>query len=191
MAKKDREIAELTGELRSLEGQQQPAGGRGEGNSERGGSSGSEGPAAADALSGGRDLVQLCLQSQAARLSQLAVAHDLRHADPSGEALPCPWLELVNSQLWLAVTNIAESRYQAGLSCPHLDLHQHQKSHGDVFCHQSATRGTHAGGHVLPCAVKNTPGSALTCSLHAHRQSLSSVAAICGPQPAPIGRHSL
>ena len=87
MARKDREIAELTAELRILEEPRRPAGGRGNASPERGGSSGgAEGPAAPDALPAGRDFVRLCLQSQAARLSQLAVAHDLHHADPSGEA---------------------------------------------------------------------------------------------------------
>ncbi|BDA49095.1 hypothetical protein COCOBI_13-2050 [Coccomyxa sp. Obi] len=85
MARKDREIAELTAELRILEGPQ--SAGAGDAKPERGNNSGAEGPAAADALPAGREFVRLCLQSQAARLGQLAASHDLRNADPSGTGL--------------------------------------------------------------------------------------------------------
>ena len=78
VARKDREIAALTAELRALS---RPAG-NDAGPEKSGGHSSAEG--SGDAPPHGRDFARLCLKSQVARLSQLAAMHDLRNADPTG-----------------------------------------------------------------------------------------------------------
>ena len=90
MARKDREIAALTAELRALDAAR-PGGGDGgaadAGPEKSGGHSSEEGSGDVQPQPHSRDFARLCLQSQVARLAQLAAAQDLRNADPTGGGL--------------------------------------------------------------------------------------------------------